>query len=109
MRIPAISDLIIYRNTDFINQFTVESNGIPLNISTYTFTSKIRDKDGNFIADFTITKPDNFSLKMQLAKATTESLELETYYYDMIQSVSGVEELILKGIITVENTITNLE
>jgi hypothetical protein len=56
-----------------------------------------------------VTKPTNHIVQLALSKASTESLELETYYYDIIQSVAGVEELILKGIITVENTITNLE
>jgi len=105
MRIPAVDNLIIYRNTNFIHQLDFET----LNIDTYTFTSKIRDKDSNFIANFTITKPTNHIVQLALSKASTESLELETYYYDIIQSVAGVEELILKGIITVENTITNLE
>lgn len=105
MRIPAVDNLIIYRNTNFIHQLDFET----LNINTYTFYSKIRDKDSNFIANFTITKPTNHIAQLSLSKEQTQSLELETYYYDLIQSVAGVEELILKGIITVENTITNLE
>ena len=109
MRLVNTLDLIIYRNTDFINQFSVESNNVPLDISTFTFTSKIRDKNGVYFDNFTITKPDNYTVKMELSKEITQTMELETYYYDMVQSVSGVEELILKGIITIENTITNLE
>lgn len=105
MRIVEVVNLIMYRNTDFVNIFDFQT----LNISTYTFYSKIRDKDGNLIETFTISKPTNFQLQLLLSKAETQSLELETYFYDIIQSVNSIEEVIIKGTITVENTITNLE
>lgn len=105
MRIPDIDNLIIYRNTDFIHQLDFET----LNISTYTFVSKLRDKDNNLIATFTITKPTNQIIQLFLDKDTTQSLELETYYYDIIQTHNSLSEIILKGTITVENTITNYE
>jgi len=104
MRLVATSDLIIYRNTNFIHQLDFDT----LNISTYTFYSKIRDKDNNFIENFTIDKIGNFIAQLSLSKVQTQDLEFDVYYYDIIQSVAGVEELILRGTINVQNTITNL-
>lgn len=105
MRIPDVDNLIIYRNTDFVHQLDFET----LNINSYTFVSKLRDKDNNLIATFTITKPTNHIIQLFLDKDTTQSLELETYYYDIIQTHNSLSEIIVKGTITVENTITNYE
>jgi hypothetical protein len=104
MRLVATSDLLIYRNTNFIHQLDFDT----LNISTYTFYSKIRDKDNNFIENFTIDKIGNHIAQLSLSKVQTQDLEFDVYYYDIIQSVAGVEELILRGTINVQNTITNL-
>ena len=107
---PPTYNLIIDRNTNFKEQFNIEIDNTPINISTYTFYSKIRDEDNNFILDFTITKLDNYVFQLSLSKAQTQSLELTTYYYDLIKSVSGDEDvLISKSPITVLNTVTNLE
>jgi hypothetical protein len=105
MRIVQIVDLIMYRNTDFVHQLDFET----LNISAYTFVSKIRNKNNVLINEFTISKPTNFVIQLFLDKTETQSLSLETYYYDITQTVNNINEVIIKGIITVENTITNLE
>jgi hypothetical protein len=105
MRIVQVVDLIMYRNTDFLHQFDF----IDLNISTYTFVSKIRDKNNNLIDEFTITKPTNFVVQLFLDETQTQDLSLETYYYDIIQTINNISEVIIKGTITVENTITNFE
>ena len=105
MRIVQVVDLIMYRNTDFLHQFDF----IDLNISTYTFVSKIRDKNNNLINEFTISKPTNFVVQLFLDATETQDLSLETYYYDITQTVNNINEVIIRGTITVENTITNLE
>ena len=105
MRIPQIVNFIMYRNTDFVNIFDF----ITLDISTYTFISKIRDKNNNLIETFTLSKPTNFQLRLDLSETETQALELETYYYDIIQTINNISEIIIKGTITVENTISNLE
>jgi hypothetical protein len=105
MRIVQVVDLIMYRNTDFLHQVDF----IDLNISTYTFVSKIRDKNNNLINEFTISKPTNFVVQLFLDATETQDLSLETYYYDITQTVNNINEVIIRGTITVENTITNLE
>lgn len=115
----ATLDLTIERNTDFSQSLILQdSEGSPLNLTGYTFTSMIKRAatDTNALISFTCTVPTpaNGTIILSLTNAQTSALVTTgvdytaptNLVYDVVQNVSGVKTRIVQGSISLIPAVT---
>ena len=73
---------------------TLESNGVAVDITSYTITSQARDEDDAVLQSFTVTKTDatNGAFSISATAAQTELWGLGSYSVD-IEFVDGSGEV----------------
>lgn len=116
----ATLNLEIECGADFAQTITLkDSDNIPINIATYTFTSMVKFSaaDPDALVSFTITKAGDTStgiFTLSLTNAQTTALfapgdissETMTLVYDVVQLVGSVKTRIIQGVITVYPGVT---
>ena len=103
------TNLVIDQGTTYSSSFQVkESNGDPINLSTYTVASKIRKTytSSNSVA-FTATGNSTGWVTLSLNSNATSNLVSGRYVYDVeITSSANATSRVSEGIITITPQVT---
>lgn len=119
MKAPGRYDLHIQRGEDFLFTFTIEIDGVVLDLTDATVVAQIRDqdlRDGTLIADFVCqvdgsdtpnAAPTDNKITLSLSDTVTADIDDEGGYYDvLVVDSSGVDTYYLEGQVTFHNSVT---
>ena len=102
-------DLEIYQGSDFSIQFQLnDAAGQPLNLSSATVASQIRDFTGVLVATFSVVNQALGLTTLSLARSVTTDLPIGRHKYDVWLRLSGVDAPIIEGNVVVRPRITVL-
>jgi hypothetical protein len=106
----ATYNITVNKNADFTRAFQVKENTVILDITSYTFSGRLKE---NFHAtthvDFTtaLTDPTQGTFTVNLTDAQTAAMDPGTWVYDIImEDTSGTKTRLLNGNAFVKQGVT---
>ena len=109
MSVPAVN-IVIEKGTDFSTTFKIKKDGAALDLTGYTFSVKLR-KHYSAITYYTfsatgLTPLSTGMLKISMPKATTSSIPVGRYVYDVLITLSGTTTKVIEGNVLVKGTVS---
>ena len=107
-------DLEIYKGDDYAHTITLNTRTgsvlTPINTTGRTYTAQLRKVKSQVAPDATltctVTDGPNGVIVMTMARAITQALRVDCYYWDLQQTSSGVLTTILAGKVKVVSDTT---
>lgn len=107
MAVPAVN-ILIEKATDFSTNFKLKQDGAPINLTGYTFTSKMKKHPSSSTSyTFTVTPLAPYSngiIKVGMASTITSTIPTGRYVYDVLISISGTTTKVIEGNVLVKGT-----
>lgn len=107
MAVPAVN-ILIEKATDFSTNFKLKQDGAPINLTGYTFSSKMRRHPSSSTSyNFTVTPVAPYSngvIKVGMASTITSTLPTGRYVYDVLITISGTTTKVIEGNVLVKGT-----
>lgn len=107
MAVPAVN-IVIEKNTDFSTNFKLKKDGAPLDLTGYTFASKLRKHyTASTAYNFTVTPLaplSNGIIKVSMASSITSTIPNGRYVYDVLTTISGTTTKVIEGTVIVKGT-----
>lgn len=107
MAVPAVN-ILLEKATDFSTNFKLKQDGAPIDLTGYTFTSKMRRHPSSSTSyTFTVTPLAPYSngiIKVGMASTITSTIPTGRYVYDVLISISGTTTKVIEGNVLVKGT-----
>lgn len=107
MAVPAVN-ILIEKATDFSTNFKLKQDGAPINLTGYTFSSKMRRHPSSSTSySFTVTPLAPYSngvIRVGMASTITSTLPTGRYFYDVLITLSGTTTKVIEGNVLVKGT-----
>lgn len=107
MAVPAVN-IVIERGTDFLTNFKLKQNGSPLDLTGYTFSSKMRRHHTSSTSySFTVTPIAPYTngiVRIGMASSITTSIPSGRYVYDILATFVGSTTKVIEGNVLVRGT-----
>lgn len=109
MAVPSVN-IVIEKNTDFSTNFKLKKDGALLDLSLYTFTSKLRKHyTASSSYNFTVTPIAPLTggiVRIGMASTITATIPSGRYVYDVLATSSGTTIKVIEGTVIVKGTAT---
>lgn len=106
MAVPSVN-LTIDKGTNFVTSLNLKQDGAPINLTGYTFSSKLKKHhNASTFFPFTITavSPSSGLINIGMASTITSTIPTGRYVYDVLITYSGVTSKVVEGTVIVKGT-----
>ena len=107
MAVPAVN-IVIEKGTDFSTNFKLKQNGAPINLTGYTFSSKMKKHPASSTSySLTVTPLAPYSngvIRVGMANTITSTIPVGRYLYDVLITISGTTTKAIEGTVLVKGT-----
>lgn len=106
MAVPAVN-LTIDQGTKFLTSLKIKLDGGALNLSGYTFSSKLKKHHAATVSyPFTVSIASTATgiINLGMASTITSTIPPGRYVYDVLSTVSGISNKVVEGTVIVKGT-----
>lgn len=107
MAVPAVN-IVIEKETDFSTKFKLKRDGAPINLTGYTFSSKLKKHYSSTSSyEFSINAIVPYSsgiISVGMASSITATIPVGRYFYDILITSNGVTTKVIEGNVLVKGT-----
>jgi hypothetical protein len=107
MAVPAVN-IVIEKGTDFSTNFKLKKDGAPINLTGYTFSSKLRKHHSSTTAyNFSVSGKSPLTsgiITVGMASSITSTIPSGRYVYDVLITIEGVTTKAIEGNVLIRGT-----